>query len=518
MKGGFLRSTSIVGAMTLVSRITGVVRETVYAAMLGASPAMDAFLVAFKIPNFLRRITAEGAFSQAFVPVVSEYRLKHEHAEVEALVAGVTGTLGLVLLVVTAVGVVAAPVVIYLFAPGFDPGGTRHELAVEMLRWTFPYIFFISLTALGAGVLNSYGKFGTAAFNPVILNVVMIVFAAFVAPQFDKPGLALAIGVFVAGIVQLVAQFRGLARLGLLTRPRWAWSNEGVRRVGRLMLPGIFGSSVAQVSILLDTWIASFLVTGSISWNYYADRLVEFPMGVFSIALATVILPRLSAHHAQESPGHFNATLDWGLRLTCLVSLPAAVGLFMLAGPLNATLYGYGRFHLHDVWMTSIALMAYALGLMGFSLVKVLAPGYFARQVVGPAVRAGIISLVVTMAFNVLVAFPASRLGVPAPHALLALATGIGAYVNTWLLYRGLRRTGVYQPSPLWRRLAGQMLVANVAMALFLWWAGGTWADWTNWRAASRVLHLGFCVAGGGAVYGAALWLAGLRYRDLRAV
>ena len=237
MKGGFLRSTTIVGAMTLVSRVTGVVRETVYAAMLGASPAMDAFLVAFKIPNFLRRITAEGAFSQAFVPVVSEYRQKRSPQEAERLVAGVTGTLGLLLLGVTALGIVGAPVVIYLFAPGFDQAGSRHELAVEMLRWTFPYIFFISLTALGAGVLNSYGKFGTAAFNPVILNVVMIVFAAFVAPHFEKPGLALAIGVFVAGVVQLIAQFRGLAKLGMLGRPRWAWSDEGVRRVGRLMLP-----------------------------------------------------------------------------------------------------------------------------------------------------------------------------------------------------------------------------------------------------------------------------------------
>ncbi len=518
MKGGFLRSTSIVGAMTLLSRLTGVVRETVYAAMLGASPAMDAFLVAFKIPNFLRRITAEGAFSQAFVPVVSEYRLKRGPAEVEELVAGVTGTLGVVLLGVTAIGVIGAPLVIYLFAPGFDAAGTRHELAVEMLRWTFPYILFVSLTALGAGVLNSYGKFGTAAFNPVILNIVMIVFAALVAPHFERPGLALALGVFVAGIVQVVAQFRGLARLGLLTRPRWAWSNPGVRRVGRLMLPGIFGSSVAQVSILLDTWIASFLVTGSISWNYYADRLVEFPMGVFSIALATVILPRLSAHHSEETPEHFNSTLDWGLRLTCLVSLPAAVGLLMLAGPLDATLYGYGHFTAHDIWMTSYALMAYALGLMGFSLVKVLAPGYFARQIVGPAVRAGVISLIVTMTFNLAVVFPASRLGVPAPHALLALATGIGAYVNTWLLFRGLRRSGVYVPSRNWRRFGGQIVLANLAMAVFLWWASGSWAEWVDWRASARILHLGICVGGGGAVYAAVLGLAGLRYRDLRAV
>jgi putative peptidoglycan lipid II flippase len=518
MKTGFLRSTSVVGAMTLLSRLTGMVRDMVYSAMFGAGPLMDAFLVAFKIPNFLRRITGEGAFSQAFVPVVSEYRLRRTHAEVEQLVAGVTGTLGSVLFAVTALGVVGAPLVILLFAPGFEHTGSRYELAVEMLRWTFPYIFFISLTALGAGVLNSYGKFGTAAFNPVILNVVMIVFAAFVAPHFERPGLALALGVFVAGLVQLVAQFRALARLGLLGMPRWAYAQEGVRRVGRLMLPGIFGSSVAQISLLLDTWIASFLMTGSIAWMYYADRLVEFPMGVFSIALATVILPGLSAHHAEQSPARFNTTLDWALRLTCLVSLPAAVGLFMLAGPLTATIYGYGRFNARDVEMASYALMAYALGLMGFSLVKVLAPGYFARQDMRTPVRVGITALAVNMGFNLAVVVPANLLGFRYPHALLALATGIGAYVNTWLLFRGLRRAGVYVPSARWRRLLPQIALANLAMAAFLWWSGGAWSDWAAWHAAAKVGRLALCVLGGGAVYGAALWLVGLRYADLRAV
>ena len=518
MKGGFLRSTTIVGAMTLLSRVTGLVRDMVYSTMFGAGPLMDAFLVAYKIPNFLRRITGEGAFSQAFVPVVSEYRLRRDHADVRALVAGVTGTLGLLLFVVTAIGVIGAPLVVYLFAPGFDAAGPRHELAVEMLRWTFPYIFFISLTALGAGVLNSYGKFGTAAFNPVILNILMIVFATVLAPHFAKPGVALAVGIFVSGFVQLVAQFRGLARLGLLGRPRWAWPDEGVRRIGRLMLPGIFGSSVAQISLLLDTWIASFLTTGSIAWMYYADRLVEFPMGVFSIALATVILPGLSAHHAQDSPQRFNSTLDWALRLTCLVSMPAAVGLLMLAGPLTATIYGYGKFHWHDVEMASYALMAYSLGLMGFSLVKVLAPGYFARQDTRRPVRVGIIALSVNMAFNVAIVIPASRLGFPAPHALLALATGLGAYVNTWLLYRGLRKTGIYTPSARWRTLALQMLLANLAMAAFLWWAGGSWAEWAEWSFSARVLRLGLCVLGGGAIYGTTLWLAGLRARELRAV
>jgi putative peptidoglycan lipid II flippase len=518
MKGGFLRSTSVVGAMTLLSRMTGLIRDMVYSAMFGAGPLMDAFLIAFKIPNFLRRITGEGAFSQAFVPVVSEYRLRKGHAEVEQLVAGVTGTLGLVLFAVTAIGVIGAPLVILVFAPGFEHTGNRYELAVEMLRLTFPYIFFISLTALGAGVLNSYGKFGTAAFNPVILNVVMIAFAAFVAPNVAKPGLALALGVFVAGLIQLVAQFRGLARLGLLGRPNWAYAHEGVRRVGRLMLPGIFGSSVAQISLLLDTWIASFLMTGSIAWMYYADRLVEFPMGVFSIALATVILPGLSAHHAEQSSERFNSTLDWALKLTCVVSLPASVGLLMLAGPLTATIYGHGKFDPRDVQMASYALMSYSLGLMGFSLVKVLAPGYFARQDTRTPVRVGIIALSVNMGFNVAVVIPANLLGFPAPHALLALATGIGAYVNTWLLFRGLRRIGVYTPSARWRRLAWQLALANLAMAAFLWWSAGRWSEWALWHAWARVGRLTLCVLGGGAVYGFALWVAGLRYRDLRAV
>jgi putative peptidoglycan lipid II flippase len=518
MKGGFLRSTSIIGAMTLLSRISGLVRDMVYSRMFGTGPAMEAFFLVFKIPNFLRRITGEGAFSQAFVPVVSEYRLKREHGEVDALVAGTMGTLGLLLFAVTLVGVLAAPAVIYLFAPGFEPSGDRHDLAVEMFRWMFPYIFFISLTALGAGVLNTYGKFGTAAFNSVILNLVMIVFATSIAPHFARPSVGLAVGIFVAGVVQLVSQFRGLKRLGLLSWPRWAWHDPGVRRIGKLMLPGIFGSSVAQFSLLLDTWIASFLMAGSFSWMYYADRLVEFPMGVFSIALATVILPGLSAHHAEESPKRFNDTLDWALRLTCLVSLPAAVALLVLAGPLNATIYAYGKFTARDVDMASYALMAYACGLMGFSLVKVLAPGYFARQDTRRPVRVGIIALGVNITFNLVVVIPAARMGFPAPHALLALATGLGAYVNTWLLYRGLRKAGVYTPSPRWRRLAVQSLVANIAMAAFLWWAAGTWATWLEWRAVTRLLHLGACVAGGAGVYGAVLWAMGLRIRDLRPV
>jgi len=518
MSRGFLRSTTVVGSMTLLSRISGLARDMVFSQAFGAGTLMDAFLVAFKIPNFLRRLTAEGSFSQAFVPVISEYRVRREHAEVRDLVASVAGTMGITLFVVTAVCVIAAPVVIFIFAPGFRAGGERFDLAVGMLRFTFPYLFFISLVALASGVLNSYGRFWVAAFTPVLLNVVLIVFAAFIAPHSDQPGLVLAIGVFVAGLVQLCAQLPALHKLGLLPKPRWDWAHEGVRRIARLMLPGIFGSSVAQVSLLLDTLIASFLMTGSITWMYYADRLVEFPMGVFSIALATVILPGLSSHHANESPERFAATLDWALRMAIVIVTPAAIGLLMLSGPLIATLFGYGAFSARDVLMCSYALIAYSLGLMGFSLVKVLAPGYFARQDTKTPVRVGIIALSSNIAINLVIVLPAYLNGFPFPHALLAASTGISAIINATLLYRGLRRQGVYAPSMQWRRLLPQVAFASAAMAGFIWWITGDWSAWTGWRWTERALQLALCVGGGAGVYFLALWLAGARPRDLKSI
>jgi len=518
MSRGFLRSTTVVGFMTLLSRVSGLARDMVYSQAFGAGTLMDAFLVAFKIPNFLRRLTAEGSFSQAFVPVITEYRVRREHVEVRDLVAGVAGTLGVALFIITAIGVIAAPVLVFMFAPGFRADGVRFDLAVEMLRFTFPYLFFISLVALASGVLNSYGRFGLPAFTPVLLNAVMIVFAAFIAPHFDGPGLVLAIGVFVAGLVQLCAQLPALHKLGLLPKPRWDWAHEGVRRIARLMLPGIFGSSVAQISLLLDTLIASFLMTGSIAWMYFADRLVEFPMGVFSIALATVILPGLSSHHADQSPERFAATLDWALRLTVLIVTPAALGLLMLAGPLTAAIFGYGEFDARDVLMSGYALMAYSLGLMGFSLVKVLAPGYFARQDTRTPVKVGIIALSVNMAFNLVIVVPAYLNGFPVPHALLALSTGLSALINATLLYRGLRRQGIYTPSAHWRRLLPRVAFAGAAMAGFLWWASGDWSVWTGWRASERALQLALCVGGGAGVYFLALWLAGARRGDLKSL
>ena len=516
MSRGFLRSTSVVGGLTLLSRISGLVRDMVYSHAFGAGTLMDAFLVAFKIPNFLRRLTAEGAFSQAFVPVVSEYKVHRSAGEVRGLIAGVSGTLGALLFVVTLIGVLAAPVLVMIFAPGFDGDDGRFDLTVGMLRLTFPYMLFISLVALASGILNSYGRFAVPAFTPVLLNLVMIVFASLIAPHFDQPGLVLASGVFVAGLVQLLVQLPALRSIGMLTLPRWDRAHEGVRRIGRLMLPGIFGSSVAQVSLLLDTLIASFLVTGSIAWMYYADRLVEFPLGVFSIALATVILPGLSSHHASDSKAEFASTLDWALRMTFMVVTPAAVGLLMLSGPLMATIFGYGEFGAYDVRMSSYALMAYSVGLIGFSMVKVLAPGYFARQDTRTPVKVGMIALAVNIGFNLSVVVPAYLAGFPAPHALLALSTGMSAFVNSGLLYRGLRRDGVYAPSHRWRRLVPQVLAANTAMAAFLWWAAGDWAAWPEMALARRLVTLVICVAGGGALYFLTLFVLGARPGDFR--
>ncbi|MGH8250102.1 MAG: murein biosynthesis integral membrane protein MurJ [Steroidobacteraceae bacterium] len=516
MSHGFLRNTTIVGSLTLLSRVTGVLRDMAYLISFGAGPLMDAFLVAFKIPNFMRRLTAEGAFSQAFVPVISEYKIQRPHDEVRELVAKVGGVFGTILFVITALGVVAAPLLAFAFAPGFRGGDDRFDLTVEMLRFTFPYMFFISLVALGSGVLNSYGRFAVPAFNQTLLNIIMIAAAAVVAPHFEKPGLVLAIGVFIAGLVQLVAQFPALRALGLLPRPRWGRAHEGVRRIARLMLPGIFGSSVAQVSLLLDTIIASFLMVGSVTWLYSADRLVEFPMGVFTIALATVILPGLSSHHADKSPEKFRATLDWALRLTVTIVTPAAIGLLLLSGPLMSTIFGYGEFTERHVLMSSYALMAYSLGLIGFSLVKVLAPGYFARQDTKTPVKVGIIALSVNMIFNLAVVVPAFLSGFPVPHALLALSTGLSAILNATLLFRGLRRDGIYTPSAEWRRLLPRIVLASLAMAAFLWWISGDWSAWNDWRASRRALQLTLCVAGGALVYFGTLWLAGTRPRDLK--
>jgi putative peptidoglycan lipid II flippase len=517
LSGGFFRSTSIVGGLTLLSRVTGLLRDMVYSRMFGAGVLMDAFLVAFKIPNFMRRLFAEGAFSQAFVPVVSEYKVQRTHDEVRELVDGAMGTMAWFMSVVTLVGIAAAPVLVLLFAPGFHSDAGKFDLTVDMLRWTFPYLLFISLAALASGVLNSYQRFSVPALMSTFMNLVMIVFAAWIAPRFPRPGIVLAIGVFVAGAVQFTFQLPALIRLGLLRRPRWRWGHEGVKKIGQLMLPAIFGSSVSQVALLLDTLIASFLATGSISWLYYADRLMEFPLGVFSVALATVILPGLAAHHAAQSAERFAATLDWALRLTIVVVAPATVALIVLAGPLTVTIFHYGQFDAQDVRMSALAVMAFASGLLAFSLVKVLAPGYFARQDTRSPMRIGVRSLAVNMGLNLFVVVPmAFHSKQPGLHALLALNIGIAAWYNATMLYRGLRRAHVLHHAPGWRAMLVQVLVGNVLMGLFLWFVAGDTAHWMEMRTWRRVEWTVMLVAGGAAIYFATLYVLGMRVRDLR--
>lgn len=496
--------------MTTLSRLLGLVRDVVIARLFGAGLGVDAFIVAFRIPNFLRRLFAEGGFSQAFVPVLAEYREQRPHAEVQALVDHTTAVLGLVLLGVSAVGIVAAPLLVMLFAPGFIDESEKLGLAGDMLRVTFPYIFFISLTALAGGVLNTYRNFAVPAFTPVLLNLALIGSAIWLAPQFERPIVALAWGVFIAGVVQLLFQLPYLARLKLLPRPGRARDDAGVRRILKLMLPTLFAVSVTQINLLIDTLIASFLVTGSISWLYYSDRLVEFPLGVFGIALATVVMPSLSADHARGAPENYTRTLDWALRWVFLISVPAGFGLAMLAAPSLTTLFRYGSFTALDVDMATRSLVAFAAGLPAFVLIKVLASGYFARQDTATPVRAGVIAMVANVLLNL-------ALVVPLAHAGLALATSLAAYLNAWILYRGLRRRGWYSAEAGWTRFAIQLGAALIAMCALLYLCVPEAADWSEWRAPRRAAELALWIAAGAGCYFGMLWLGGIRPRRMTA-
>jgi putative peptidoglycan lipid II flippase len=510
-----LKNTVIVGSMTLVSRVLGLVRDMVFA-WFGATAGMDAFFVAFKIPNFLRRLFAEGAFSQAFVPIISEYKERRSHDAVRDLVSRVAGTLGGVLILVSVVGMLASPVVITVFAPGFlYEDSVRFDLASQMLRITFPYILFVSLVAFAAGILNTYGRFATPSLAPVWLNVILIGAALLVAPRLEQPVLALAGGVFVAGVVQVLYLLPSLRRIGLLPRPRWGFRDEGVRRIMKLMLPGIFGSSVAQINLLLDTLIASFLVTGSVTWLYYSDRLVEFPLGVFAIALSTAILPSLSRSHANASEEEFSATLDWGLRLVLLIGIPSMTGLMMLAQPVLATLFLYHDFTIWDARMAGLSLMTMSFGLPAFMLIKVLAPAFYSRKDPRTPVRIAVISLVTNLVFNLVIVIPMVRLGVPGPHAGLALATSIAAYVNAGMLFRVLYRKRIFRPSPGWRKYLLQVGVAAFVMAGALWWVAPALTEWAAWPAGKRSLVLLACVCAGSAVYFLALRAGGLQVSTL---
>jgi len=514
---GIWRTGGTVGAMTLVSRIAGFVRDVVIARVFGAGTGTDAFFVAFRIPNFLRRLFAEGGFTQAFVPVFTEYRERRSREQLRDLAAHVIGTLAGVLLAVTALGVALAPVLVLIFAPGFYADAERYDLAVDMLRLTFPYILFVSLVAAAGGMLQSFGRFAVPAFTPVLLNLCMIFAALWLAPRMDVPVYALAAAVCVAGIVQLGFQLPWLRRIGMLVRPRWGWRHEGVRRVIRLLIPTLFGASVAQINLLVDTLIASLLAAGSVSWLYYADRLMEFPLGILGVALGTAILPRLSAQHAATDPEAFRRTLDQALRLVLLVGLPAAAGLVVLAGPILATLFGYGAFTAGDTHMAALALCGYGLGLPAFLLVKVLQPGFFSRQDTRTPVRIGVIALVANMVFNAILVGALVLTGFAGPHAGLALATAASGWLHAGLLYRGLVRAGVYVQSPGWGRLALRLAGATAAMAAVLLAFTVPTATLAEVGGADRALTLTGLVGLGALSYAVVLAVSGLRPRHFTA-
>jgi putative peptidoglycan lipid II flippase len=509
MSKALLKSTGIVSGMTSLSRVTGFIRDVVYAQMFGAGAVTDAFFVAFRIPNFLRRLFAEGAFSLAFVPVFAEYQTQHSRKELEELVDQVAGTLGVILLLITAAGVVAAPVLILLFAPGFTADAEKYALTVEMLRITFPYLLFISLTAFAGGILNSCGRFAIPAVTPVLLNLTMIAAALWLAPRMEQPVVGLAWGVFIAGILQLGFQIPFLWRVKLLPRPRWGWAARGVQKILKLMVPAIFGSSVMQVNLLIDTVVASFLISGSVSWLYYSDRLVEFPLGIFGVALGTVILPRLSRQHASAEVAGFSRTLDWALRWALLIGIPASVALILLAGPLLSALFQYGAFTAHDVAMASRSLMAFAFGLVAFMLIKVLAPGFYARQDTRSPVKYGVIAMVANTVLVLILVWPLAHVG-------LALATSLAAFLNAGLLFVNLRRREIYQPGAGWPKFLTQLFVATLAMGLVLWFGAGDLAQWASASARERLWHLTGLIAGGGGTYLLVALAVGIRPRHLQ--
>ncbi|PJE09027.1 MAG: murein biosynthesis integral membrane protein MurJ [Legionella sp.] len=504
-----LRSTSLVSLMTLISRMVGFVRDMVIAQLFGAQAGMDAFYVAFRIPNFMRRLFAEGAFSQAFVPVLAEYQQTRPFDDVRLFIARIAGQLGAVLTLVTVIGVIAAPFIIFLFAPGFGEGSMRSVLATEMLRITFPFLMLVSMTAMAGAILNTYGYFGVPAFTPVLLNICMIFAAIYLSPHLQVPVVGLAWGVLVAGIVQFFFQIPFLYNRRLLVKPRMAWGDPGVRRVLKLMVPALFGVSIAQINLMIDSIFASFLKVGSVTWLYYTDRLTDFPLGVFGVAIATVILPHLSRRHAEEGGEKFSKTLDWGLRSLLLIGVPSGLGLAMFSMPLIASCFTYGKFSPNDLLQTQKSLIALASGVPAFMMVKVLASGFYARQDIKTPVKVGAWAMVTNSILCSIFIWPLA-------HAGLALASALAGYVNCGMLLYLLRRRGIYKPSSGWIKFIIQLLIANVAIALYLYLMVGGVQHWLELSAVMRLVLLIFHVAVAVIIYLLCLGLTGVRVAQFR--
>ena len=511
-----LRSSLLTGSMTMLSRVLGLIRDIVLASVLGAGGAMDAFAIAQKIPNFFRRLFAEGAFSQAFIPVLSEYREKGTHAAVKELVDKVAGCLGSILLLVTVIGVLGAVGFAYIFGYGYADEPEKFSLLTDLVRITFPYLMLISLTGFAGAILNSYDRFAIPAVTPVFLNVFMIAAALLVADFFPNPAYALAWSIVAAGIFSLLFQLPFLRQIHLLPSPKLDWSHPGVKRILVLMTPALFGVSVSQLNLLLDSMIATMLGDGAVSWLFYSDRLVELPLGVFGVAIATVIMPGLSRLSAAQSGEKFSQMLDWAIRFVVLIALPATLALIILAEPILYTLFYHGEMKQSDILMSSYSLKAYALGLFAFMLIKVLVPGYFARQDMKSPVRIGIIAIFANILMKPLVVIPLVMLW-GMGHVGLAFTTAMAAYVNAWLLYRGLRKSEVYSPASNWPALWLRYGAANLALVAVLTGFLLLWNIWPEWSALERILRLMVICVVGFFVYLLMLFAVGVRLRDFKA-
>ena len=512
---GLLGSSFVVSIGTMLSRVLGLVRDVVLANLLGAAPNADAFFVAFKIPNFLRRLFAEGAFSQAFVPVLTETREQGSHEAVRHLVDRVAGVLGGSLFVLTALAMVMAPWVALIFAPGFSRDVAKLALTADLIVWTFPYLLLISLTGFCGAILNTYGRFAVPAYTPVLLNLSLITAAVVWAPMMPEPALGLAMGVTLAGVVQLLFQLPSLRALKLTPRPVWDTKDEGVRKILMLMVPALFGVSVSQINLLFDTVLASLLPDGSVAWLYYSDRLTELPLGVFAIAIATVILPTLSALNTRAEPEEFSQTLAWAMRNVLLIAVPATVALWLLAEPILATLFQYGAFTDRDVEMAAASLRAYTVGLGGFMLIKVLAPGYYARQDMKTPVKIGIIAMVSNMVLNVLFVFPLMwYFGMG--HVGLSLATSVSAWINAGLLYLGLRRGGISLTGVFEAKFVARLVVAVSMMGIAVSMMSPAVSLWLTADLSWRVGQMTLLVFVGMASFAIVLAVLGFKLNEVR--
>ncbi|WP_349928204.1 murein biosynthesis integral membrane protein MurJ [Acinetobacter sp. A1-4-2] len=508
------RSTFIVSTMTMLSRVLGLVRDVVLLNVFGAGKDFDTFVVAFRIPNFFRRLFAEGAFSQAFIPVLTEYKTTRTHAEVQILISRVFGCLATFMTTLTFIAMVAAPAVLYIYAPGFHDDPEKFALATDMFRLTIPYLLFMSLTAFASSILNSYGSFSTPAFSPVLLNITMIAGAWWLTPYMAEPIMALGWAVVIAGILQLVIQIPELWRKKLLIPPKVDFKHEGVERIMKLMLPALFGVSVTQINLLLNTIWASFMQDGSVSWLYSAERMTELPLGLIGVAIGTVILPSLSARHAEQDQVKFRGMIDWAAKVIMLVGIPASIALFMLSTPIIQALFQRGQFTLQDTEMTALALQCMSAGVISFMLIKVFAPGFYAQQDTRTPVRVGLMAVAANAILNVVFIGFFKLIDWHAEHMALALASSGSALVNAGMLYFYLHKRNIFRFAGHWKKLFLQYAVANAAMIAALWY-GLSWynGDVSQWMRILEVI--GLCIAGVVA-YAIGLLVTGFRPRHLR--